>query len=79
MFEYMPLGACINDKGTQNKIFCVHGGIGSSFSKIEDIEKITRPLKIKLGEVTDTVQQMAMDILWSDPSPSEDVMGLSWN
>jgi len=55
MFEYMPLGAFINDKQTSNKIFCVHGGIGASFNKIEDIEKIQRPLKINLGSITDAV------------------------
>ena len=49
MFEYMPLGAIISDKQTQNKIFCVHGGLGTSVNKIEDIEKINRPLKINLG------------------------------
>ena len=57
----------------------MHGGIGTSLNKIEDIEKISRPLKIKLGSINDTVQQMAMDILWSDPSASDDVLGMSWN
>ena len=75
----MPLGAIVNDKATSTKIFCVHGGIGTSLNKIEDIEKISRPLKIKLGAINDTVQQMAMDILWSDPSASDDVLGMSWN
>ena len=46
----MPLAAIINDKGTQNKVFCVHGGIGSSLNKVEDIEKIKRPLSVGLGE-----------------------------
>ena len=55
MFEYMPLGACVSDKATQNKIFCVHGGIGTSLTKVEDIEKIHRPLKINLGAITDAV------------------------
>lgn len=40
MFEYLPLGAIVIDKGTQNKVFCVHGGIGSTVMKIEEIEKI---------------------------------------
>ena len=46
----MPLAAIINDKGSQNKVFCAHGGIGSSLNKVEDIEKIKRPLEISLGE-----------------------------
>ena len=40
MFEYLPLAAIISDKSTQNKVLCVHGGIGSTVMKIEDIEKI---------------------------------------
>lgn len=40
MFEYLPLAAIISDKSTQNKVLCVHGGIGSTVNKIEDIEKI---------------------------------------
>jgi hypothetical protein len=71
LFEYMPLAACLNDRSSGGKIFCVHGGIGNSFSKIEDIDRIQRPLKIQLGKSTDTNQQMAMELLWSDPSHSE--------
>lgn len=51
MFEYLPLAAIIYDKTANNKVFCVHGGIGSAAVKIEDIEKIKRPLEITLGEV----------------------------
>ncbi len=40
MFDNMPLAAIIIDKQTQNKVFCVHGGIGSTAMKIEEIEKI---------------------------------------
>jgi diadenosine tetraphosphatase ApaH/serine/threonine PP2A family protein phosphatase len=36
----MPLAAIINDKSANNKVFCVHGGIGQTIQKIEDIEKI---------------------------------------
>jgi diadenosine tetraphosphatase ApaH/serine/threonine PP2A family protein phosphatase len=51
MFEYLPLAAIINDKGSNNKVFCVHAGIGSTLQKIEDIDKIQRPLKITLGQI----------------------------
>lgn len=40
MFEFMPLAAIINDKGSNNKVFCVHAGIGSTLQKVEDIDKI---------------------------------------
>ena len=64
----MPLGAVIADKMTQNRILCVHGGIGNSIVKLEDIDKIQRPLRVQLGSITDQVQQMSMDIMWSDPT-----------
>ena len=76
MFVYMPLAGIINDRNSNNKVFCVHAGIGSAVQKIEDIEKIQRPLKITLGQINSEVQQAAMDLLWSDPTPNEDTMGI---
>ena len=52
MFEYLPLAAIIADKSTQNKVLCLHGGIGSTVNKIEDIEKIQRPIAVNLGDIT---------------------------
>jgi protein phosphatase len=40
LFEYLPVAAIINDRGSNNKVFCVHAGIGASIQKVEDIEKI---------------------------------------
>lgn len=71
MFEYLPLAAIVSDKSTQNKVFCVHGGIGSTVNKIEDIEKIQRPISVNLGEISTTEQQLLIDLLWSDPMDSE--------
>ena len=39
VFEHMPLAAVIEDK-----IFCVHGGIGTTIRTIDEIELIQRPL-----------------------------------
>jgi protein phosphatase len=79
MFEQMPLAAVLSEKNSNNKVFAVHAGIGSSIQKIDDIEKIQRPLKITLGAVNDQIQQAAMDLLWSDPTPSEDTLGIHPN
>lgn len=49
MFDNLPLAAVITDKATQNKVFCVHGGIGSSAMKIDEIEKVKRPCEVPLG------------------------------
>lgn len=48
LFEWLPLAALIEDK-----ILCVHGGIGSIFKKIEQIEQIERPLQIVHNVQTD--------------------------
>lgn len=39
LFEWMPLGALLQEKN-QNRILCIHGGIGNSIVKLEDIDKI---------------------------------------
>lgn len=70
MFEYLPLAAIVSDKSTQNKVLCLHGGIGSTVNKIEDIEKIQRPIAVNLGDITTADQQLLIDVLWSDPMES---------
>lgn len=56
LFEWMPLGAIIQDKSTNHRVFCVHAGFGSTIIKLEDIEKISRPFKINLGGISEQVQ-----------------------
>lgn len=79
MFEYMPLAAIINDKGSNNKVFCVHAGVGSTLQKIEDIDKILRPLRITLGQINNETQQAAMELLWSDPAANDEIIGVQPN
>ena len=76
MFEYLPLAAIINDKGSNNKVFCVHAGVGQTVQKLEDIEKIQRPLKLTLGQINNETQLAAMELLWSDPTLNDEVLGL---
>lgn len=69
-FEYLPLAASI-----KNKIFCVHGGIGSRINTMRDIETLKRPIEIP-EEVSTQDQQMVVDLLWSEPTDSETEMGI---
>lgn len=62
LFDWLPLAAVVEDK-----ILCLHGGIGSSVKSIEDIANIKRPLEV-YHEVTTHEQQVVLDILWSDPT-----------
>lgn len=73
LFDRFPLAAVINDT-----VICLHGGIGSSLSSIQDIEKIKRPLEV-IHEVTNIDQQLVVDILWSDPTDNDADMGIQPN
>lgn len=72
-FEYLPLVAIV-----ENEIVCVHGGIGSSFSQIEEVEKIQRPVPV-VHEAITKQDQIIMDILWSDPTDNDEEKGIQPN
>ena len=64
MFEWLPVAATLD-----NKIFCVHGGIGSSAAQIAGIKNIKRPIELS-QDVSTQEQQIVVDLLWSDPTDS---------
>ena len=72
-FEYLPLAAIIEDQ-----IFCLHGGIGNSLRKLQDLDKLKRPLTVVHEAITDE-QQIVMDILWSDPTDFDTELGIHPN
>ena len=65
----MSLAAVVDEK-----IFCVHGGIGTILKKIEDVDNIPKPFDLNYEAVnTSYQQQIAYDLLWSDPVSSETI------
>ncbi|KAL4572083.1 hypothetical protein LXL04_018852 [Taraxacum kok-saghyz] len=68
LFNNLPLSALIEDK-----IICMHGGIGRSIHLVDQIEKIERPITMDAGSV------VLMDLLWSDPTENDSVEGLRPN
>ncbi|KAI7757818.1 hypothetical protein M8C21_027177 [Ambrosia artemisiifolia] len=68
LFNHLPLAALI-----EQKIICMHGGIGRSIYSVEQIEKIERPINMDAGSV------VLMDLLWSDPTENDSVEGLRPN
>eukprot|EP01017_Pseudomicrothorax_dubius_P035538 TRINITY_DN4993_c0_g1_i5.p1 TRINITY_DN4993_c0_g1~~TRINITY_DN4993_c0_g1_i5.p1 ORF type:complete len:736 (-),score=189.58 TRINITY_DN4993_c0_g1_i5:188-2395(-) len=73
LFDYLPLAAVIEEK-----VVCLHGGIGASLNYIEDIEQLQRPLEV-IHEVSTQEQQLVVDILWSDPTDSDLEIGIHPN
>lgn len=65
LFDWLPLAAIVEEK-----ILCIHGGIGSQLNYIAEIENLERPLQV-VHEVESTQQQLVVDILWSDPTDSD--------
>lgn len=53
LFNHLPLAALI-----EQKIMCMHGGIGRSIHLVEQIEKLERPINMDAGSV------VLMDLLW---------------
>jgi len=72
-FNWLPLAAVID-----NRIICLHGGIGSTVNSLEDIARMTRPLEV-VHETTTMEQRILLDILWSDPTESDKEMGTRIN
>jgi protein phosphatase len=70
LFEYLPLAAVIDQK-----VICLHGGIGASLNYVEEIEHLPRPLEV-IHEVVTQEQQLVVDILWSDPTDSDYELGI---
>jgi protein phosphatase len=63
LFNYFPLAATVNDK-----ILCVHSGIGESTKTLEDIANVKKPYRI-------TENQVALDVLWNSPLGTGDYTG----
>lgn len=70
LFEYFPLAAVIDDR-----VLCLHGGIGSSLKYVEQIDTLERPLEV-IHEVQTPQQQLVVDILWSDPTECDEELGI---
>ena len=61
VFEYLSYAAIIDDK-----IFCVHSGIGTTLKTVSEIEKLRKPFVINADD-NSKEQRIVSDILWSDP------------
>ncbi|XP_048637062.1 serine/threonine-protein phosphatase BSL1 homolog [Brassica napus] len=70
LFSHLPLAALI-----EKKIFCVHGGIGSSVFTMEQITNIKRPVDMDC----EYNYKVVKDLLWSDPTAHDSILGIGVN
>ncbi|EUD69258.1 protein phosphatase [Plasmodium inui San Antonio 1] len=69
VFEWLPIGAIVEEK-----ILCVHGGIGKTINTISDISELRRPLVV--SQVPQNLnEQKVTDLLWSDPTDNDSILG----
>ena len=68
-FGWLPLAVVI-----ENKILCIHAGIGPNIKKLDDLLKIARPIELSQeGAAKD--QGTLLDSLWSDPTATDMELG----
>lgn len=61
LFEYLPLAALVEEK-----ILCVHGGIGNSLNSLSEIDSLERPIEVSHIPST-PYEKIVVDLLLSDP------------
>lgn len=70
-FDWMPVAAVI-----ENKIFCVHGGVGANLSSLDEIQAIPRPCP---SPTKCPQSELLKDLLWSDPTDFDHQLGVYAN
>eukprot|EP00921_Rhytidocystis_pertsovi_P023736 GHVQ01038078.1.p1 GENE.GHVQ01038078.1~~GHVQ01038078.1.p1 ORF type:complete len:377 (+),score=52.18 GHVQ01038078.1:172-1302(+) len=73
VFEMLPVGAVI-----EQKILCIHGGVGGSIMTVAQLEEMQRPLKVSQVPTCE-YEQRVTDLLWSDPTDSDSILGVVAN
>ena len=73
MFEWLPLAATVEDK-----IICIHAGIGDKVFSIKDLNNFVKPLVIPKVPTT-PAQQILTEILWADPCDTDEDLGVKLN
>eukprot|EP00742_Colponemidia_sp_Colp-10_P004306 GILJ01004593.1.p1 GENE.GILJ01004593.1~~GILJ01004593.1.p1 ORF type:complete len:767 (-),score=86.58 GILJ01004593.1:414-2714(-) len=73
LFEWLPIAAVIEDR-----VLCLHGGIGCTLKTVAEMEALKRPLIVQ-QDVQTAEHQIIIDILWSDPTDNDGIMGITEN
>eukprot|EP01071_Lankesteria_metandrocarpae_P010067 Lankesteria_metandrocarpae@DN5282_c0_g1_i1.p1 len=73
VFEWLPVAAVIEDR-----ILCIHGGIGGSIHELQHLVDMQRPLKVSQVP-SNELEQRVTDLLWSDPTDNDSMRGVVAN
>jgi len=72
-FDYLPLVAVIEEK-----IICMHGGLGENLFFVDDLNSIKRPLTIPKNPKK-PIELIISEILWADPANTDEDIGIFAN
>eukprot|EP00929_Paragymnodinium_shiwhaense_P016535 TRINITY_DN12494_c0_g1_i8.p1 TRINITY_DN12494_c0_g1~~TRINITY_DN12494_c0_g1_i8.p1 ORF type:complete len:189 (-),score=24.99 TRINITY_DN12494_c0_g1_i8:284-850(-) len=72
-FDWMAISAIIEDR-----IICLHGGIGGTIDTVDDLNNIPRPYAIPQTPKT-AQEQLVTDVMWSDPTDNDSMTGITLN
>ena len=70
LFDHLPLAARV-----EGKILVLHGGLGATLTRVEQLQAVPRPIYDGRSD-EEPLGQLLRDVLWSDPTASDTVMGL---
>ena len=75
VFDHLPLAALI-----EQRIMVVHGGIGEHVDTLDEIRAIARPVDVSKDALSGSADNdIIMDLLWSDPTDNDNVLGIHAN
>jgi protein phosphatase len=67
LFAWLPLAALVDQK-----ILCLHGGIGQHFTSVDQLREVARPLPMPM---TSEHAGLLRDVLWADPTDNDLALG----
>jgi len=70
LFDHLPLAARV-----EGKILVLHGGLGATLTSVAQLQAVPRPIPDGRSD-EEPLGQLLRDVLWSDPTASDTVVGV---
>ena len=75
MYFFLCVCVCVS---IEDKILCLHGGIGASVTSLDQLSALQKPIDYP-DEIKTESDHVIVDVLWSDPTESDRVVGIHAN